>query len=291
MTTVWTTDVAVLADHSASDWFGASLSDEFGAITRVVPQGYPAYARVLHPAGDARGAPTTWKVVAERTGRTVHPQAQWHALVDAPDMVNTGDGLWPHASPPVGSLAPAPSAELHTVLAQHTTTPQDCIFGLWEGWGWIHSSPAVAIMSSDGTPTAVPSPFTDAERATPRLHLPDRDYLLFTGPLSAAAALSQRDRYSFSWQSPNLIWPADRAWFIATEIDFDSTLIGGSENLIADVLAAPGLEAWPVEPTDSVAADADNINPTNPHALPPPRPAGRWARLRRSTRTTPTPPG
>lgn len=274
MTAMWTPDVDVLADPSAGGWIEPFLSDEFGVITRVVPRGYPAYARVLHPPGDSDGAPTTWKAVAAHTGRTVHPQAQWHALVNASEVFNTGDGLWPHASPQVGSLDPAPSAQLHTVLARRTTTPQDCVFGLWEGWGWMYGSPAVSKLFSDGTSTAVPAPFTDAELATPRLHLPSRDYLLFSGPLDAAAALSQYDDGRFSWQSPNLIWPADHAWFVASEIDFDSTLIGGTTDLVAEVLTTAGLEAWPVEPTDSVAADADTINPTNSSAIPPPRPAG-----------------
>lgn len=85
------------------------------------------------------------------------------------------------------------------------------------------------------------------------------------------------------------MWPADHAWFVATEIDFDSTLIGGTTDLITDILSAPGLEAWPVEPTDSVAADADDINPTNPRALPPLKPASHWARLRRTLTTTTRP--
>lgn len=290
MATVWTSDIDVLADHAAADWVGASLSTEFGAVTCVVPQGYPAYARVLHPPRGAGDVPTTWKTVAAHTGRTVHARAQWHALVDASDTFNTEDGLWPHDSPQVGSLDPAPSAELLKVLTAHTTTPQDCVFGLWEGWGWVRGSPGIVNLSSDGTSTTVPSPFTEAELATPRLHLPGRDYLLLSGPLSAGAELSQHDAGPFAWQSPNLLWPADHAWFVATEIDFDSTLVGGTTDLIADVLSAPGLEAWPVEPTDSVAADADDINPTNPQALPPPKPASLWARLRLLTPRTATRP-
>ena len=38
-------------------------------------------------------------------------------------------------------------------------------------------------------------------------------------------------------------WPADRAWFIATEVDGFSSYVGGSQAAIDDVLAAPALEA------------------------------------------------
>jgi len=61
-------------------------------------------------------------------------------------------------------------------------------------------------------------------------------------------------------QSPNLLWPVDRSWCVATEIDFDSTLVGGSAELIAAVLANPDLEAFPVRPDDSLQADADTVN-------------------------------
>jgi hypothetical protein len=47
---------------------------------------------------------------------------------------------------------------------------------------------------------------------------------------------------------------------VASEIDFDSSLVGGSSDLIRDILNAPGLDAWAVGPDDSLAFDADNIN-------------------------------
>jgi hypothetical protein len=60
--------------------------------------------------------------------------------------------------------------------------------------------------------------------------------------------------------APNLIWPADHTWFMASEVDFDSTLVGGSAELIQAIVDSPKLEAWQVKPTDSLAADADKIN-------------------------------
>jgi hypothetical protein len=53
---------------------------------------------------------------------------------------------------------------------------------------------------------------------------------------------------------------ADRSWFVATEIDFDPTIVAGSSELIAAVLAEPILEAWPVDPDDSLARDGDTLN-------------------------------
>jgi hypothetical protein len=62
----------------------------------------------------------------------------------------------------------------------------------------------------------------------------DRAYYLMHGPLSAMADL----RYPGfdGWRNPDLFWPHDRAWFAASDVDFWSLYVGGSEtftNLLA----------------------------------------------------------
>jgi hypothetical protein len=56
------------------------------------------------------------------------------------------------------------------------------------------------------------------------------------------------------------MWPADRSWCLATEVDFDSTLIGGPRALIEAVLHAPGVEAWPVSENDDLTIRGDLLN-------------------------------
>jgi hypothetical protein len=93
------------------------------------------------------------------------------------------------------------------------------------------------------------------------VRLPGRDYRLLEGPLSAATQIG--NWASPTWflpRSPNIFWPADRAWCAATEIDFDSTVVGGSTELIQAILDTPAFDAWNVGPDDSLAADADTIN-------------------------------
>jgi hypothetical protein len=51
-------------------------------------------------------------------------------------------------------------------------------------------------------------------------------------------------------QSPSLWWPDDRAWCVASEIDFCSTYVGGSPALIERVLGDDRLEAIPVRLED-----------------------------------------
>jgi hypothetical protein len=94
-----------------------------------------------------------------------------------------------------------------------------------------------------------------------RVRLPQRNYLLFEGPLEAATDFG----WYLTWgqfvpQSPNLMWPQDRGWCVATEIDLPCTLVAGPKGLIERLEANPRLEVWRVFPDDPVTADSDHIN-------------------------------
>jgi hypothetical protein len=80
-------------------------------------------------------------------------------------------------------------------------------------------------------------------RYGPRVRLPGRDYLLYTGPIDAALAFT-----GATGQTPNLWWPADGAWCVASEVDLCWTYVGGSVQLIEELLADPALEALPAAP-------------------------------------------
>ena len=60
---------------------------------------------------------------------------------------------------------------------------------------------------------------------------------------------------------PNLWWPDDRAWCVATEIDMQSSYIGGSQACVERLLGDDRLELYEVQPSDGVRWDADDVNP------------------------------
>jgi hypothetical protein len=267
---MWTDELTVGEDASAAAWIAARLSGEFGAVTLTVPSGFPAYVRICHPATDAGGAFVGWTEVARETGRQAHALMQWHALVGSSDPFNFTGSLWPGGDPQTGNLVPDVLGPLCEVLATYTTGPAHCFFCLWDGWGWVDGSGALGKIvlrrGEHAVPPAemqapVPPAFSAHELSRERVRLPGRDYLLLQGPLSAATKIGHRG--SPTWflpQSPNLFWPADRAWCAASEIDFDSTLLGGSTELIQAILDTPTFDAWAVGPEDSFASDADKIN-------------------------------
>ena len=148
------------------------------------------------------------------------------------------------------------------MLGRHTPAAARCWFAVWEGWCELTGAGTVVSTSASG-----PSPIRRApsewqlDLRAARFETPGRAYYLFTGPIDDALRIGSWatvDR--FLPRSPNLLWPDDRRWSVATEIDFDSTLLGGPTDLINDVLRGEDLEAWPVGPLHSLARDGNTVN-------------------------------
>lgn len=244
---MWTDKVRVLDDVAPADWLAARLKGGSGAEPWIVPTGFAAYARVLHPVEFRNGrSPVTWAHVAEVVGGRIEAHTRWHVLIGSDAPYRRTSELWPDGYPQWGNLDLRSLQGLCDALAAHTSTPRDCFFAMWEGWGQLAGGLARTRLTTGGGTPAEPL-LTDAERGAPRLRLPGRDYFLLRGPLAAMGELVHHDGSQTWWtQSPSLFWPADRTWCVATEIDADSTLVGGSTEAIDAVLAASVLEAMRV---------------------------------------------
>jgi hypothetical protein len=228
-------------DISSGAWIAASLRDSLTDVGSLVPPVFEAYARVFHPAvryddldDDLDDVDVTWAEVAAFNGRTAHPAMQWISITGSWEFRGSEDqpGMWNDA-PAEGHLPGPVAARLAAVLSRHTTTPTDCWFGLWSGYGY-------------------------GAAQAPTLVLPGRDHWLVRGPVELAARNFAPEPFE---QSANLWWPADRAWFVATDLDLMSTYVGGSAACVADLLATDGLEAAGVAPDQRVSWDADTVNP------------------------------
>jgi hypothetical protein len=229
------------------EWIAPRLGG-WGSVGGVAGRGFEAYARVLHPVEVGDGAhamrPGSWAEVAARTGRVVHPLAQWHRVAGVDDLRGDVevDG-WRVSAPPTGRLDARLLAALVQALAAATTTDAVTL-AVWEGWG------------------------TGAVLAGPRLELPGRAYGLIEGRLGELTDPEWPWGAGIGWSAPfegpmpQLIWPADHAWVVASEIDWDSTIVAGSRALIDAVLALEGVEAFAVDADDSLMSHADLINPT-----------------------------
>jgi hypothetical protein len=91
--------------------------------------------------------------------------------------------------------------------------------------------------------------------------LPGRGYKLYEGSVFAGLEIYEHAVAElFTARPPSLFWSDTKSICVATEIDFDSTLAGGPERLISEILLDNRLEAWAVEPKDSLRFDADTYN-------------------------------
>jgi hypothetical protein len=242
-------------------WIRPELGGPVGSVRGQVPNRYEAYVRILHPPLDRNGKPSTWARVADELGRTAHALAQWDAIVGA-NRYRNERSAWSGSEPATGSLERDLLALLLEALADHTLAPEKAFLGIWIGmsWGTTYAVPQGAapppeneFHSTDDLSFAFPA----EQVARPRLVLPGREYTVLAGPLEAGTLVERWHSPS----SPNLIWPADRSWFVASEIDFDSTLVGGSEKLAERILDDHHLEAFLVRPGDLLTWNADKINP------------------------------
>src|SRR5690349_15781623 len=101
-----------IADPSPGGWLRERLDEGYATMHCVVPRGFPAYARVFHPAyvrslpgravptpqeyarmpdaesaalhGDYVDETATWAATAEAFGTQLHPLVQWQRLVRTP---------------------------------------------------------------------------------------------------------------------------------------------------------------------------------------------------------------
>jgi hypothetical protein len=249
-----------------AEWLAPRLRSFASAVASIVPDEFPAYVRILHPARGVNGEPLRWADVAAWSGARMHRLVQFHAIERSrSSAMDNASAPWTNPPEP-GSLSPHLLTALCEVLAGHTSTKDSCWFCLWDGYGWLYGGSAVSFTPSGDTSNraghrTVPPALPPEVLHGPKVSLPYRNYLLFNGPLEAAGELGWTLPWgSFDPQSPNLFWPQDRTWCVASEIDLFCTLVAGSEALAEILVGDVRLEAWRVLPGDPIASDSDEIN-------------------------------
>lgn len=190
--------VTLCSDVSAAAWIdSADLS--WGRLVCLGPDGFERYARLR--------------------------------FIPDPERPDQHEGDVPTAGDPAPEIEQLRTAA--DVLRAHTSTPQSCFFGLWDGWG---------IFPADGP-------------AKPAWVVPDRDFFLFHGPLDALGDEAQwrpvlRSSGQGWWlPTPAFVWPEDRAWCLAKDVDPHYAGIAAAPAAIEDLLAHPHLDVVPADPT------------------------------------------
>lgn len=255
-------------DDSASQWIVEQMTTFAKDIGSLIPATFESYARVLHPAGKGEGGEwqrVRWRDIAEANGYVPDPKMTFNSIVPAGCFDEDGlhwrtgqPGLWDWP-PSDGELPDDVADALSRALAVQTTTPARCYFAYWNGYGdpAVMFPPARSALDETEQKKVRDSHSTgEIYLGTPRqwrdtaptFSIPGRDYYLFEGSI---------DDVSTEWNGlgggyPTMWWPEDRAWLVHTEIDFDTTYVGGSRQCIEAVAADPNLEALEVQITSGL---------------------------------------
>jgi hypothetical protein len=140
------------------------------------------------------------------------------------------------------------------VLRGATSTPDSCLFCVWNGWGWLHVS-AGAIASVGPEHPGRRDQLIEVEQfaaSAPLVGDQYREYHLFSGPIEAVVDSSLE---AMPYQAPSLWWPDDEAWIVASEIDLSWTYVGGAPEVIDRVTAAWRFDGRRVGPDDPIRWD------------------------------------
>ena len=203
----------------------------------------------------------------------------WYEPTAHAGLRRAASGEWTGGDPDEGRLDPPQLAALAAVL-QGFTDPDAVTAAFWNGSSWEGSVALTLWVRGRWNPRAaweehrlrrVSATPTEADIDPAVLHgpllvLPNREHLLLAGSLADVAALATGtatadvDPFRPGTRSPWLLWPDDHAWCVATEVDLDSTLVGGPRALVDAVLADETLEAFEVDVDDSLGAFADEVN-------------------------------
>jgi hypothetical protein len=233
--------LTLMHDLSASDWVVESLmpwAEDGVSVASILPAVFEAYARVVHPVHSGADPPRPWTHFARVE---IGPETSFR---EATGLDPTG------AATPSFELPHETFLELRDLLGTYTARPDRCWFCIWVGYGFWHqgaTAQLTAVKRRFGFRRAKvprpPQPTADVTTSIPRVRIPHREYFFFRGRLSEPAF-----RFEPWFQPPNIWWPDDRAWCVATELDGYSTYVGGTRACIDAILASPGIEALEVGP-------------------------------------------
>ena len=275
-----------LSDTGRGDWLLDRVG-EWATVGGVAGTGFEAYVRILHPVRAWRGGTETrwrWAEVARRNERIMHPLVQWFSLTDDEERLSFDD-LWQAGQSEDGQLAADLLAALTTPLGHNTATPDQVTAGVWNGWGELD-------VDGGGLMLVFPESVDPSERERERAHAeaewraerrravspdvqrmladgpvlqwPGREYLLFDTSLSELADPEWVVDAGIARLMPQLLWPADRTWVVASEIDWDSTVVAGPRALIDEILVSAVWESFEVAERSDLSWDGDVINPRPP---------------------------
>lgn len=213
-------------DELPANWLREKICGFSSGVTSIVPSGYEAYSRLLHPAYSVESGkkiPVPWQSLSSGVRFSIDKTSQWENI----SAHLEGQVSLHYDTPLEGSLEADIYKKLIAVLKAHTSFPEKVWFGVWTGYESV----------------------CEAYKTAPKFSLASRDYYLLSGGLSQSiGSLCDSPFY----QSANIFWPEDRAWCVGSDIDLKSTYIASSQQVVCELSAEFAGEIFQVDPRDPI---------------------------------------
>lgn len=273
------------ADPSEGAWLQEAIGERFGlAPADLLGPNFERYVQVRFPVDKA------W--INEKDGWTwggeVPPwEDPFPELYDEAPSLDPAD--WEQVYQRVGGLNPSQLS----ALMEHLATPEgEVIAGFWHGYSGLTSGDdetfierignrfrsAVSRLVAPDAPADDDADLADSQaiaeglrqanlrllpqalRDGPTLELPDREHILLRFGSLADLVNYLEWLEPYSWH-PNLVWPVDRSWAYAIDVDSGSLLLGCDAQLAETLIADKRLYAEPIDAETQGLGDTDHGDP------------------------------
>ncbi|MDE0546318.1 hypothetical protein [Microbacterium sp. C7(2022)] len=260
-------DTVAIRWHDAADAFGTRMhaDAQWGALVRAAGDEWnpDGWQQVNGPDGWQYDAPGEGQLAAE-TLAAVMDTARAHTSTPHDGYI----AVWEGWGGLVGGVGYGPARSILTFTEDDEVTDATAK----RHRDFLAASAKDLLNNVFRRPSWQPGILPDDVSKGPRLQLPNRGHVLFEGDPSALADPSWvldapwRDREMEQYgaqpsaESPSIIWPADRAWVMLSEVDWDSTIVAGSVELARALCADPRIEAGIIREGAMLTWSSDEVN-------------------------------
>ena len=234
----------------SGDFTWEAVGLPFGSVSWLVPDsgGFDTFTRLFHPISGGPGDRLRWRDLAFSRGLEWHPEIQFASLASASD---------PHQA----RFADLGRERIERVLRHAIKVAGEdvtCVAALCDIDGW--ASPVSGSSREDGTLGVS----HDALDRAGRLIGPApvrRGYRRFEIRASDVSRFGvDGSGVMFVQTQPTLVIASNGSFCLATDPDYDSTILAGGQALQDRVLRDQSVESIAIDRTASLLYDADRIN-------------------------------
>lgn len=220
---LWIPDAELVVDTSIAQWAHDRQSGDPRRVDFQVPSGFERYCRILNRV-DPQGKELPWSHFSRSAGVPMHPGIQWHEIErECTESIGS--------RPEEGTMDQVSFSSFLQVVRNWSESDIGLIAGFWVG-KYKFAMSGIAL-------------------STIRLGL--QQQVLFRVNIGSLMQAVNGGRSEF----PGILYPDDESWYMSTNTDYNSTLVGGSFEFVQALLTERSIETLEVSPGLDLTYSAD----------------------------------